>query len=275
MKKFALLFACTAVALMTGCEGDSPSGTGGDMPVVTDVTINWEASGGVDIVIGWSAVTDAEGYKVWFSETSGGTLEEVGDVAGTTYTHTADCAGYYYVTAYNGDDSSSGYSASTEDTRTMPNIVSGPFTIYDNYAPAELPSGFIFGMSDGETGQASSSGFVQDIYAYDDWQQVNRASLYSGNDGTFGDGHETWMFGLGDESYNNAGAAPDGSYNWWLNGEVWDGDVIFCELFDGFFAKMYINDLSGPVGGSTNGDQIVFTYEIQPHEGIRLFTTNS
>ncbi|MDM7993335.1 MAG: hypothetical protein QUS11_08480 [Candidatus Fermentibacter sp.] len=266
MKKFALLFACTAVALMTGCEGDSPSGTG-DMPVVTGVTINWDASDGVDIVIGWSAVTDAEGYKVWFSETSGGTLEEVGDVAGTTYTHTAESAGYYYVTAYNGDDSSSGYSTAVN---TMPTIITTEYAIYDNYAPADWHSGFIFGFDGGTTGLAGSSGFVQDIYAYDpDPASPSDAWLYSGDTGPFGDGNHTEMV----EAGGSYGAAPSSGY--WTSGWVVTSDVIFCELFDGYYAKMIINEVSGPVGGSTNGTGIWFTYEIQENEGIRLFTTNS
>ena len=266
MKKFALMFACAAVALMTACEGDNPSGTGGDMPVVTGVAVNWDASSGVDIALAWTAVADAEGYKVWFSETSGGTPQEVGDVATTTYTHTADCAGYYYVTAYNGDDSSSGYSAAVN---TMPNIITTEYTIYDNYAPEDWHSGFIFGFDSGQTGLAGSSAFVQDIYAYDPDTSPSVAWLYSGDTGTFGDGNHTNMV----EAGSNYGAAPSSGY--WTSGWVVTGDVIFCELFDGIYAKMIIEDVSGPVGGSTNGTGITFTYEIQEQEGIRLFTTNS
>lgn len=204
MKKFALLFACAAVALMTGCEGDSPSGTGGDMPVVTGVTIDWTASDGNQIVIGWSAVTDAEGYKVWFSETSGGTLEEVGDVATTTFTHTAECAGYYYVTAYNGDDTSSGNSSAVN---TMPYVANGSYTIYDNYAPEDLPSGFYFNIPEGTELMASGGG--HDIYAYDPDISPNVLWFYSGDMEPFGGGQHTELVYY---DGGNAGLPPTSGY---------------------------------------------------------------
>ncbi len=268
MKKFALLFACTAVALMTGCEGDSPSGTGGDMPVVTGVTIDWDASGGADIVIGWSAVTDAEGYKVYFSETSGGTLEEVGDVAGTTYTHTADCAGYYYVTAYNGDDSSSDYSTAVN---TMPNIINDTYTIYDNYSPADYHSGIFFGENGAVTGLAGSSEFDQDIYAYDEVEpsgDPDAAFFYSGDAGVFGDGYHTEMA----EATGNYGAAPETGY--WTTGYIDDGDVIFALLENGNYIKIYVID-EFPDGVSAHGTGVELAYEYQPHEGITLFTSDA
>ncbi len=272
MRKFALLLTCTAVALIAGCAGDDPAGPGGTLPTVTGLTLDESASSGVSVVLAWTAVTDADGYKVWFSTTSGGTWTEVGDVTGTTYTHTASSAGYYTVTAYAGEDTSEGYATAVDD---MPNVVSTEYSIYDNYAPADWHSGFIFGLNSGETGFASQGSFVQDIYAYDPWTDPGRAALYSGDYGPFGNGNETMMFGLGDGGYSNPGAAPDAGAGWWDNGEVWSGDVIFCELFDGYYAKMYINDVYGPVGGSSNGTGIDFTYEIQPIEGLRLFTTNS
>lgn len=267
MKKFALLFACAAVAMMTGCEGDSPSGTGGDMPVVTDVTINWEASGGADIVIGWSAVTDAEGYKVWFSETSGGTLEEVGDVAGTTYTHTAECAGYYYVTAYNGEDSSSGYSTAVN---TMPNIINDTYIIFDNYSPADYHSGIYFGENGAVTGLAGSAEFDQDIYAYDEISggDPDAAFFYSGDHSPFGDGYHTEMA----EAGSNYGAAPDTGY--WVTGYIDPGDVIFALLANGNYIKIYVID-EFPDGVSEHGTGVELAYEYQPHEGITLFTSDS
>jgi len=266
MKKWTLLLACAAMVLMTACEGDDPAGPGGTMPTVTGLAVDWAASDGVDVVLDWDAVTDAEGYKVYFRATSSGTWSEVEDVTGTTATHTAPSAGYYVVTAYNGDDTSENYS---NEVNTMPTIISAEYTIYDNFAPADWHSGFIFGFDGGQTGLAGSSAFVQDIYAYDPDTSPSVAWLYSGDTGTFGDGNHTEMADGG----STPGAAPSSGY--WTSGWVQSGDVIFCELFDGFYAKMIISDVSGPVGGSTNGTGITFTYEIQEQEGIRLFTTNS
>lgn len=271
MKRFIVMGLATALVLLTACEGDNPGGEGGTLPVVTGLTVDWAQSDGVDINLDWDAVSDVDGYNVYFRATSSGTWTEVGDVTTTTYTHTASSAGYYAVEAYKGSDTSEALSS---EVSTMPNIITTEYEIYDNYAPADWHSGFIFGLTAGETGLAGSSAFVQDIYAYDPWTDPGRAALYSGDYGPFGDGNETWMIGLGDPGCDNAGAAPDVSAGWWDNGEVWEGDVIFCELYDGYFAKMYINYLEGPVGGSSNGTGIAFTYEIQPQAGIRLFTTN-
>lgn len=273
MKKFALLFACAAVAMITGCEGDSPSGTGGDMPVVTGVTIDWTASDGNQIVIGWSAVTDAEGYKVWFSETSGGTVEEVGDVAGTTYTHTADCAGYYYVTAYNGGDSSSGYSTAVN---TMPYVANGSYTIYDNYAPAELPSGFFFDIPEGEAISALGGG--HDIYAYDPGEPTPNGDLwfYSGDMDPFAAGQHTEMVYY---DGGNAGLPP--TSGWATSYEILKGDVIYCWLEGDLYVKMYISNIEGPVSPSANGTLVDFTYEMQydgstdERAGICVFTTDT
>ncbi|HOF66774.1 MAG TPA: hypothetical protein PLX54_08250 [Candidatus Fermentibacter daniensis] len=270
MKKFALLFACAAVALMTACEGDNPSGTGGDMPVVTGVAVNWDASSGVDIVLTWTAVEDAEGYKVWFSQTSGGTPQEVGDVATTTFTHTASSAGYYYVTAYEDDDASSGYSAAVN---TLPNIITTPYIIYDNNAPETYHSGFKFGFEGGQTGLAGSMPFAaeKDIYAYEsDPVSPQGIAFCSGDAAPFGGGHHTEMAAADGGSVS---VAPASGY--WVSGNIIETDVIFCKLFDGYYAKIIVGDIEGPVGGSTNGTSITFTYEIQTHAGIRLFTTSN
>jgi hypothetical protein len=270
MKRLTLLALAVAVALMAGCEGDNPSGPDGTLDVVTGLAIG-DASTGVDVVLSWTAVADVDGYYVYWKANNSGDWVEVGDVTGTSYTHTATSAGTYSVLAYAGDDTSSDYSASVS---TMPNVVSTEYSIYDNYAPADYHSGFIFGATSGETGLASSGAFVQDIYAYDPDTSPTVAWFYSGDYGPFGDGNTTWMSALGD-GYDNPGAAPDASANWWDNGYVLTGDVIFGELFDGYFVKMYINDVYGPVGGSTNGTGVDFTYEFQPIQGLRLFTTNS
>ncbi len=268
MKKWTLLLACTAMALMTACEGDDPAGPGGTMPTVTGLAVDWTASDGVDIVLDWDAVTDAEGYKVYFSTTAGGSYTEVDDVTGTTATHTASSAGYYVVTAYEGDDSSENYS---NEVNTMPNIINDTYMIYDQYSPAAYHSGIFFDENGATTGLASSGDFDQDIYAYDEVEPSGdpaAAFFYSGDTGTYGDGYHTEMV----EATGSFGAAPSGGY--WLTGYIDDGDVIFAMLENGRYIKIYVID-EFPDGITEHGTGVELAYEYQPQEGIRLFTADS
>jgi hypothetical protein len=258
--------------LVAWSDEDSASTPG--IPTVPDVTglaID-PSSSGVSVVLAWDAISGAEGYKVWFSAEASGAYVEVGNVAVTTFTHLASCAGTYAVTAYIGDDQSADYS---NVVSTMPNIITTEYDIYDNNAPADYFMGFIFGATSGEAGFASSPSFDQDIYAYDIWGDPNRLAFYSGTYGPFGEGNSTWMYGLGDSGYSNPGAAPDEGAGWWNNGEIYLTDVIFCELSNDYFVKVYILDIYGPVGGTTNGTGVTFIYEFQPIQGLRLFTTNT
>jgi len=271
MKRLSLLFLAAAFVLV-GCAGDNPSGpSGGTLDVVTGLTIDESGSSGDQVVLNWTAVSDVDGYYVYWRANNEGSWSQVGDVTGTTYTHTANSAGGYAVMAYKGDDTSSDYSNVVD---CMPNIVTGSYTIYDNYAPAEDPSGFIFHDTYGETGMASSGSFDQDIYAYDPWTDADRLALYSGDYGPFGNGEPTMMIGYGDQGCDLYGKAPDGSAGWWDNGEIYQGDVIFCQLFDDYYTKMYINTIA-PDGVSAHGTYVTFTFEFQPINGLRLFTTNS
>lgn len=267
MRKFLLLLSCTAMVLMVACEGDDPTGEGGTLPQVTGLAIDWTASGGYDIVLNWTAVSgDVDGYNVYFRETSSGTWTEVGDVTGTTYTHTATAAGYYAVEAYKGDDTSEAVSA---EVNSLPNIISTEYTIYDNYAASELPSGFFFGETSGTPMQASGGG--HDIYAYDPETSPSVTYLYSGDVAPFDDGYHTEITY---RESGNYGQAPESGYSTTL--EIFEGDVIYCELENGVYVKMYINTVDGPVSGSgPNSTLVEFTYEYQVHEGVMLFTSNS
>ena len=107
---------------------------------------------GQSIVLYWSSLPNAEGYKIYFRETFDGAWEEVGDVTTTTFTHIASVAGYYSVRAYNGVNYSEDYST---PVNTIPSIITTVYTIYDNYSPLGFHDGFIFGHTGGMTGQAS------------------------------------------------------------------------------------------------------------------------
>jgi hypothetical protein len=274
MKKLTLLVLSAAIALMAGCAGDNPSDPGtGTLDVVTGFAIDWSASDGVDVVMDWTANSDdVDGYYIYWKSDNTGSWVEVGDVTGTTFTHTATAAGTYTVMAYKGTDTSSGYAA---EASSMPIVISTEYEIFDNNAPADYFSGFKFGWTGGETGFAATEPFAseKDIYAYEaDPISPTGLALYSGDVSPFGGGNHTEMISA--EEAGSVSAAPSSGY--WVTGNMFADDVIFCALYDGYFAKIIVTDIWGPVGGSTNGTGISFTYEIQPEgrEGIRLFTTN-
>ncbi len=85
----------------------------------------------------------------------------------------------------------------------------------------------------------------------------------------FGDGKETWMHQVEGSNY---GAAPGGT--WWDNGYIVDGDVIFAELWDGYFVKILVDDIPNHAQQPISYG-ITFHYEWQSIQGLSLFTTNS
>ncbi|MEN8207704.1 MAG: fibronectin type III domain-containing protein [Candidatus Fermentibacteria bacterium] len=262
MKKLGLIVLVAGIILMAGCAGDDPVGPGGTLAPVTGVEIG-TASAGQDVVVNWTAVSDVDGYKVWFKATSTGTWAEVGDVTGVTFTHVAPSAGYYVVTAYKGSDTSS---ANSNEVNTMPNQINETYTIWDNHAPVDEHSGFAFGESAGLTVPVlSSTNF--DIYCYDGGWTESPCGFYSGDVAPFGNGRPTDMSDAG-----TGYGYPTG--NWWVTGYILAGDVIFCELEDGHFVKVYVQSVpQHSTQPAAHG--IVFYYDYQPIEGLYLFTTES
>lgn len=271
MKKLGILFMAVMIAAIAGCAGDDSSGTTGDLAVVQNLEID-ASSTGRTVVLVWSAVADVEGYKVYFKADATGNYVEAGDVTGTTFTHSAVVAGEYSVMAYDGDNTSSGYATAVS---TMPSIVNITYKIYDNYAPADYHSGFIFGETSGETGSAASSSFKQDIYAYDDDKGDDTVSLYSGNAGTFPEGYDS-NFQVPDSVYGNCDPA---GFNYGTSIPlISTDDAIFVELVydnsNNAYAKMYdIQITAEPT--SNNGTEVSFMYEYQNNTlGLTLFTSN-
>lgn len=269
MKKLGLIVLAVGIILMAGCAGDDPAGPSGSLDPVTGLTIE-ATSAGTSVDLSWNAVSDVDGYYVYFRTTSTADWTQAADVTGTTYTHDATSAGYYTVKAYKGDDTSSDNSNIVD---TMPTDVTTTYTIYDNYSPATEPSGFIFGATSGETGQASSTSFDQDIYAYDEdkGKGDETVRLYSGDYGSFGNGSATWMADPSSTSSTYCNAYPNGS--WYYNyGLLTSDERVYCYLSNGNYAKMY--DLSIAADpNSANGTMVSFSYEIQTG-GLTLFTSN-
>ena len=269
MKKLVLFALVLAVVAMTGCEGDDPQSPGGTLTTVTGLTVDEAASGGTSVVLTWTAVSDdIDGYEIYCRE-DGGSWSVAGTSTTTTFTDDADAAYEYSVRAYNGDNYSENYATAVD---VFPNIITTEYTIYDNYAPADYHSGIYFDFNGATTGFASSTSFSQDIYAYDESKGDNDVWFYSGDYGTFGNGNTTWMYAAG----GTYGYCPEGGGSgWWTHGELYaSDDVIFGYLQDGYYIKMYIDDIfAEPI--SQNGTGVTLHYEIQPIQGLRLFTTDS
>lgn len=274
MKKLGILFMAVMIAAIAGCAGDDSTGEGGTLTTVQGLEID-ETSTGRTVVLVWNGISDEiEGYEIYFKADGTGSWVVGGTSTTTTFTHNATVAGTYAVRAYNGDNYSENYS---NEVSTMPNIVNVTYSIYDNYAPADYHSGFIFGATSGQTGFASQTGFVQDIYAYDDSKGDNEVSLYSGNAGTFGNGNQSYFQEPSGSSYGNCD--PDGSWNG-NSYPLYTGDsVVFVALpySNGTFAyaKMYGLQIT-PEPTSNNGTEVSFMYEYQSNDlGLTLFTSNA
>lgn len=265
MRKFTLMVLALGVVLMAGCEGDDPVGPGGTLNDVTGLAVD-AASVGQTVVLTWDAYQEKgpeaiDGYRLFFHENATGTYLEIADIAAgtTTYSHTASAAGMYAIEAYEGENTS----ANVDETHTLPTLVEDTYTIWNNHAPADTHSGFMFGATSGTTGSAASAAFPQDVYCYDGGQG-NLTWLYSGDYGTFGNGHHTDMFD---------GTASMPTSNAWSHGAMVVGDVIFGELSTGYYVKVYIDALPLYVGGTSNAYGIQFYYDYQPIQGLYLFTT--
>lgn len=271
MKRIAVISLAVFAIMLMACEGDNPEDPGGTLPTVTNLDIDESASSGNSIVLTWDEVTGEtiEGYEVYFSETSGGSWSSIGTTASNTYTDDASSAGYYSVRAYEGTNYSENYATAVDD---MPNIITEIYSIYDQYAPASYDSGFIFGMTGGTTGQASDPGFVQDMYCYDYSKGDGDAGFSSGDYGTYGNGNETWFYAA-DGTYGYCPAY--GGSGWWNHGQLLaSDDVIFGYLYDGYYVKIYIDGITAEPT-SENGTEVEIHYEIQPINGVSVFTDDS
>ena len=267
MKKLSLLALVLSVVLLTACEGDDPAGPGGTLQVVTGLSIG-SMSAGQTVVLEWTTYSGSEtidGYEVYFKAETEGDWVALGTTTATGYEHVATVAGSYSVRAYEGDNYSSAYATAVS---TMPNIITTESTIYDNFAPADYHSGIIFGLTGATTGLAGQTSFVQDLYAYDESKGNTEVWFYSGDYGTFGNGNPTSMYDGG----TVYGYCPVVSGSWWGHGKLFaDEDVLFGYLYDGYYIKMYIDDIFAEPT-SQHGTGVTLHYEIQPIVGLTVFT---
>ncbi len=271
MKKLSLLALVLSIVLLTACEGDDPVEPGGTLVTVTGLALG-ATSAGNTVVLAWDTYSGSEtidGYEVYFkAENTGSTWTALGTTTTTGYEHIASVAGGYSVRAYEGTNYSENYATPVD---VMPIIITTEYTIYDNFAPADYDSGIIFGTGGATTGLASSTGFSQDIYAYDESKGDNDVWFYSGTFGPFNNGNATWMYAASTE-YGYCPVYTSGGSGWWNNGELYaTDDVIFAYLYDGYYIKIYIDEIF-PEPTSANGTGVRLHYEFQGISGLTLFT---
>ena len=263
MKKLGLIVLVAGIVLMAGCAGDDPSGPG-TLPTVTGLEV-LATSSGRTVNLSWTAVTGTiDGYEVYFKSDGDGSWVALDTVTGTTYSHTADNAGTYSVRAYDGNNYSENYS---NVETTMPSMISDSYTIWNNHAPSESHSGIRFEDDEAFTGRALDVDFDQDIYCYDG-EQGSYTWFYSGDHAPFGNGSPTDMF---EHASNHAYPTGDA----WVRGAMVVGDVIFAELSNGYYIKIYVDALPHYEGGSSNAYGVTLYYDYQLIEGLYLFTTDS
>ncbi|MFO8184574.1 MAG: hypothetical protein R6U39_10435 [Candidatus Aegiribacteria sp.] len=224
------------------------------------------SSAGREVVLTWNSVAEADSYRVYFRTGLSGLWYDIGDPADTTFTHTADIAGYYSVKASQDEFLSGSYA---EAVSTMPLSDSVTYTIWDDQSPSYLPDAFIFGPHSGETGNAPDPGFIQDIYAHDPVRGDRYLHIYSGAMPPFGSGNVTFMAAPLAETY--CLEYPEGEWYTDYPLTVNEGRV-FLYLSDGSYVKMFDLVLL-PDTSSTLGTSLDFRYEIQT-EGLTLFTDN-
>jgi len=132
MKKLIPLFAALSLFIMIGCEG----GLVPPSPNVTAQALVDEENDGEVLRLTWTAVTEADGYKIYVDG------EEVADITETSYDINTPCK-IIEVTAYN--------SAGESDPATIDlTPVKSEGEVYNRSVPElENPSGFGFN-TDGE-----------------------------------------------------------------------------------------------------------------------------
>jgi hypothetical protein len=274
MRKYAILLAALAVVLMAGCEGDDPGGAGGTLPTVTGLTIS-DTSEGRDIVLTWTEVDEAENYEIYFN-TSGtpGSGDAVTTTEGTTYTHTAESAGYYSVRAKSGDNYSESFATAVN---TMPQEVSGPFQLVDQYGDPSVNSGFYFGTIDngqlsGYTTNPVSSSNIYDLYAYDDQGQKGDGDVkfYAGNYGSYGGGYNSDFYA----TTSDAGYAPGSGWAMDETSLLSTGDYYFVKLYfedADYYARVHISDVSADTSTPNGTFVTIGDFEFQTLANVRVF----
>jgi hypothetical protein len=264
MKKLVLASVSLALILAPGC-GD-PSSPTGSLPQVTGLEVVDSLCSGTQVSLRWNSVPDVDGYRLYWSETTG-SWDELVNVVDTTYiddvsTRSNGGAGYYTVLAFNGVDTSEDYS---EYAHTHPSFC-GSYTIWSNHAPADSLDAIIFGETSGSLGKASDPAFLQDAYCFDGGWAQSPVGLNSGDLAPFGDGSHVDM-----AKGNNPRIAPDSGYVDSIH--LIDGDRLFIELSSGNFVKM---NVTGIPADTIAPDSIVYGLEInywyQPIPRLRIFS---
>ena len=262
MRKTSLVCACSVLAVTAGC-GD-PSSPTGTLPQVTGLMVVDSLCEGTEVCLSWNSVPDVDGYRLYWSETTG-YWDELVNIEDTTYVDDVSShdggAGYYTVLAFKGVDTSEDYA---DYANTIANTC-GSYILWSDHAPADSVDAIIFGEEQGSVGKASDPSFVQDAYCFDGGWAQSPVGLNSGDLPPFGDGNHVVM-----AKGNNPRIAPDSGYVDSIH--LIDGDRLFIQLESDNFVKMSITDI---VEDTVAVDSILygieFYYWYQPIPNLRIF----
>ncbi len=254
MKKYLAAAVVLAVAI-AGCSND-PSAPSGTLPNVQNLMIDTAASKGDSVVLVWDALdVEVDGYRIYYATTVPGDWSEVASTADTTWTHIALSTGYYELTAFQGLNTSSGFS-NRVDTRAQSSILERELRVNTT------SNGLVFydeGAGWG-LGCADSAGFAQDIYI---GIANSKIYIYSGNHNPsmYPGGHDTKLCPRGLHGYVAPG---QGSSNWVDSVQVTDFNWIFVQLDNDHYVEFYVDSVY------TNGADLL-SFEYQLIKNLRLF----
>ncbi len=264
MKKTSFVCACAILAVAAGC-GD-PSSPTGTLPQVTGLVVVDSLCEGTEVCLRWNSVPDVDGYRLYWSETTGA-WDELVNIVDTTYvddvsTHDGG-AGYYTVLAFKGVDTSEDYA---DYANTLANTC-GSYTLWIGGSSLDSLDAIIFGEEEGLRGIAGDVTFLQDAYCYQA-PSSEHIALYSGDVPPYGDGNSVIM-----ANGDNPRIAPASGYVDSLS--LFESDRLFIELESGNFVKMSITDMPEDtvvVGSDTLWiSGVEFYYWYQPIPNLRIF----
>ena len=248
------------VLVVASCDNNNPSAPTGSLQVVSNLHIDVGASSGQTVVLKWDELSNVDGYYIFFTENTSGSWPQIGTSVSSSFSHTsAPYSGYYTVLAFKGSNTSSDFS---NHTASGPVVIDSVFTIWDQYAVGE-PTGFIFGSSSGQTGDASSESFKQDVYAFDGGWNQSPVGLFSGSAGYYPEGvYCPVVRGI------DTGFAPPSGYvdSLWVQA----GSFVYSYLTDNHYVKIFVDSvIPHPTIPESYG--IRFHYHYQPIASLRLF----
>lgn len=258
MRTLTSLSLLAVVALFSGC-GDSATEILGTLPVVSGITVDTLASRGDTIVVSWTALdtTLVDGYFLWTRPVVEGPWFLVAETADNVASHIANCTGFYTVTAYKEDDTSSDIGLSSN---TKTNQVSEIRQLFDL-----RPVGFRVDVTGDSiiAGDPSSLEFNQQFVV-----AINANGARYVYPGTFNP--EAWPGGARTRisiAHSFVAPSPDDTLLW--KDSISYGEDFFLALGDGHYCLLEATHTLPDTASLS--DTLVIQGQLQSITGVRVF----